>query len=46
MAAMPTGVAGAARAAARAFASLVGRRKLKSGGVNVAAKYEGKEESP
>ena len=45
MAAMPTGVAGAARAAARAFAPSR-QAKVENGGVNVAVKYEGKEESP
>ena len=45
MAAMPTGVAGAARAAARALTSSR-QPKVEKGGVNVAAKYEGKEESP
>jgi branched-chain amino acid transport system permease protein len=45
MAAMPTGVAGAARAAARALASLR-QTKVKNGGVNVAANYEGKGEAP
>src|SRR6202521_2910425 len=41
MAAMPTGVAGAARAAARALTSSR-QPKVEKGGVNVAAKYEGK----
>src|SRR5580698_1212100 len=45
MAALPTGVAGAARAAARAFAPSR-QAKVENGGVNVAVKYEGKEESP
>ncbi len=45
MAAMPTGVAGAARAAARALASLR-QTKVKKSGVNVAANYEGKGEAP
>jgi branched-chain amino acid transport system permease protein len=42
MAAMPAGVAGAARAAARALTPF----KVKNGGVNVAANYEGKGEAP
>ena len=46
MAAMPTGVAGAARVAARAFAPSRRQAKVENGGVNVAVKYEGKEESP
>ena len=45
MAAMPTGVAGAARAAARALTSSR-QTKVEKGGVNVAANYEGKEEAP
>jgi hypothetical protein len=43
MAAMPTGVAGAARAAARAFAPSR-QARVESGGVNAAVKYEGKED--
>jgi branched-chain amino acid transport system permease protein len=46
MAALPTGVAGAVRAAARAFAPSRQAKIEKSGGVNVAASYGGKEESP
>jgi branched-chain amino acid transport system permease protein len=46
MAALPTGVAGALRAAARAFAPSRQAKIEKSGGVNVAAGYGGKEESP
>jgi branched-chain amino acid transport system permease protein len=50
MAAMPTGVAGAARAAARALGSVrraeAGARTASSGGANVAANYEGKGEAP
>jgi branched-chain amino acid transport system permease protein len=46
MAALPTGVAGAVRAAARAFAPSRQAKIEKSGGVNVAAGYGGKEESP
>ena len=45
MAAMPTGVAGAARAAARALTSSR-QPKHEKGGVNVAANYEGKGEAP
>jgi len=45
MAAMPTGVAGAARAAARALTSSR-QPQVEKGGVNVAAKYEGKGEAP
>jgi branched-chain amino acid transport system permease protein len=45
MAAMPTGVAGAARAAARALTSFW-QPKVEKGGVNVAANYEGKGEAP
>ncbi len=45
MAAMPTGVAGAARAAARALTSSR-QPKVEKGGVNIAANYEGKEEAP
>jgi branched-chain amino acid transport system permease protein len=45
MAALPTGAMGAARAAARALASFR-RTKVKKGGVNVAANYEGKGEAP
>jgi branched-chain amino acid transport system permease protein len=45
MAAMPTGVAGAARAAARALTSSR-QPKVEKGGVNVAAKYERKGEAP
>jgi branched-chain amino acid transport system permease protein len=46
MAALPTGVAGALRAAALAFAPSRQAKIEKSGGVNVAASYGGKEESP
>jgi branched-chain amino acid transport system permease protein len=46
MAALPTGAAGAARAAARAFASSRQAKVEKSGGADVAANYEGKGESP
>jgi branched-chain amino acid transport system permease protein len=46
MAALPTGVAGALRAAARAFAPSRQAKIEKSGGVNVATSYGGKEESP
>ena len=46
MAALPTGVAGAVRAAARAFAPSRQAKIEKSGGVSVAASYGGKEESP
>ena len=46
MAAMPTGVAGAARAAARALTSSRQAKVEKNGGANVAAKYEGKGEAP
>jgi branched-chain amino acid transport system permease protein len=45
MAAMPTGVAGAARAAARALTPSR-QPKVETGGVNVAVNYEGKEKSP
>ncbi len=45
MAAMPTGVVGAARAAARVLASFR-QTKVKNGGVDVAANYEGKGEAP
>ena len=45
MAAMPTGVAGAARAAARALTSSR-QTKVEKGGVDVAAKYERKGEAP
>ncbi|HEY3622386.1 MAG TPA: hypothetical protein VGL12_08315, partial [Roseiarcus sp.] len=45
MAALPTGVAGAARTAARAFASSR-QAKVENSGVNVAANHEGKGESP
>ena len=45
MAAMPTGVAGAARAAARALTSSR-QPKHEKGGINVAANYEGKGEAP
>ena len=45
MAAMPTGVAGATRAAVRALMSSR-QPKHEKGGVNVAAKYEGKGEAP
>ena len=45
MAAMPTGVAGAARAAARSLAS-ARQTEVTKGGVNVAANYEGKGEAP
>ena len=45
MAAMPTGIAGVARAAARSLAS--GRQtEVTKGGVNVASNYEGKGEAP
>jgi branched-chain amino acid transport system permease protein len=46
MAALPTGAAGAARAAARAFASSRQAKVEKGGGADVAANYEGKGESP
>jgi hypothetical protein len=50
MAAMPTGVAGAARAAAnavlRASSPPRGAEVDKDSGANVAANYGGKEESP
>jgi hypothetical protein len=46
MAALPTGVAGAVRAAAQAFTPSRQAKIEKSGGVNVAASYGGKEESP
>jgi branched-chain amino acid transport system permease protein len=46
MAALPTGAAGAARAAARVFASSRQAKVAKSGGADVAANYEGKGESP
>jgi branched-chain amino acid transport system permease protein len=46
MAALPSGVAGALRAAALAFAPSRQAKIEKSGGVNVAASYGGKEESP
>jgi hypothetical protein len=46
MAALPTGAAGAARAAARVFASSRQAKVEKSGGADVAANYEGKGESP
>ena len=45
MAALPTGAAGAARAAARALTSSR-QPKVEKGGVNVAANYEGKGEAP
>jgi branched-chain amino acid transport system permease protein len=45
MAALPTGAMGAGRAAARALASFR-QTKVKKGGVNVAANYEGKGEAP
>ena len=46
MAAMPMGVAGAARAAARALVATRQAEVEKSGGANVAASYEGKGEAP
>jgi branched-chain amino acid transport system permease protein len=46
MAALPTGVAGAVRAVARALAPSRQAKIEKSGGVSVAASYGGKEESP
>src|SRR5277367_6384512 len=46
MAALPTGAAGAARAAARAFASSRQAKVEKGGGADVAANYGGKGESP
>jgi hypothetical protein len=45
MAAMPTGVAGAARAAARALTPSR-QPKVETDGVNVAVNYEGKGEAP
>ena len=49
MAAMPTGVAGALRAAANAVRGFAPSRRVQlgnDGGANVAAKYEGKGKSP
>jgi hypothetical protein len=45
MAALPTGAMGALRAAARALVSSR-QAKIEKGDVNVAARYEGKGESP
>ena len=45
MAAMPTGIAGVARAAARSLASWR-QTEVTKGGVNVASNYEGKGEAP
>jgi branched-chain amino acid transport system permease protein len=46
MAALPTGAAGAARAAVRALASSRQAKVEKGGGADVVANYEGKGESP